>query len=104
VSLKRAVEASFTPPWRKPLFLVQSLRTSGLAVENSADPLTHDTNSRTQPANPPDAEGRYGVGKIGFWSVVNGLTGMDMGKRCSEEWQKRLVKVKEKWKMRTIPA
>ncbi len=29
----------------------------------------------------------YGVGKIGFWSVVNGLTGMDLGSRCNEEWQ-----------------
>ena len=37
----------------------------------------------------------YGVGKIGFWSVVNGLTGMDLGDRCNEEWQCRLVKVKQ---------
>jgi transcriptional regulator with XRE-family HTH domain len=37
-----------------------------------------------------------GVGKIGFWSVVNGLTSMDLGNRCNEEWQKRLVKVKQK--------
>jgi hypothetical protein len=35
-----------------------------------------------------------GVGKIGFWSVVNGLTGMDLGGRCNEEWQKRLVEVR----------
>jgi hypothetical protein len=39
----------------------------------------------------------YGVGKIGFWNVVNGLTGMDLGSRCNEEWQWRLVKVKQKW-------
>jgi hypothetical protein len=36
-----------------------------------------------------------GVGKIGFWSVVNGLTGMDLGDRCNEEWRKILVKVKQ---------
>jgi hypothetical protein len=36
-----------------------------------------------------------GVGKKGFSSVVNGLTGMDLGNRCSQEWQKRLVKVKQ---------
>jgi len=36
-----------------------------------------------------------GVGKKGFWSVVNGLTGMDLGSRCNEEWQRRLVKVKQ---------
>jgi hypothetical protein len=36
----------------------------------------------------------YGVGKKGFWSVINGLTGMDLGSRCNQEWQKRLVKVK----------
>ena len=28
-----------------------------------------------------------GVGKIGFWSVVNGLTGMDLGSRCNEKRQ-----------------
>jgi hypothetical protein len=37
----------------------------------------------------------HGVGKKGFWSVVNGLTGMDLGNRCNQEWQKRLVKVKQ---------
>jgi len=37
----------------------------------------------------------HGVGKKGFWSVVNGLTGMDLGDRCNQEWQWRLVKVKQ---------
>lgn len=41
----------------------------------------------------------YGVGKIGFWNVVNGLTSMDLGRRCNEEWQNRLVKVKQKWRI-----
>jgi len=40
----------------------------------------------------------YGVGKKGFWSVVNGLTEMDLGIRCKEEWRKRLVTVKQKHK------
>lgn len=35
-----------------------------------------------------------GIGRKGFWSVVNGLTNLDMGSRCNEEWRKRLVKVK----------
>ena len=39
----------------------------------------------------------YGIGKKGFWSVVNGLTGMDLGRRCNQEWQWRLVKVKQKY-------
>lgn len=34
-------------------------------------------------------------GKKGFWSVVNGLTDLDVGHQCNEEWQKRLVKVKQ---------
>ena len=38
----------------------------------------------------------YGVGKKGFWSVVNGLTDLNLGNRCNQEWQKRLVKVKQK--------
>jgi hypothetical protein len=39
-----------------------------------------------------------GVGKKGFWSVVNGLTGMDLGRRCNEEWKQRLIKIKqEQW-------
>jgi hypothetical protein len=35
----------------------------------------------------------YGIGKEGFWSVVKGLTDLDMGTRCNQEWQTRLVKV-----------
>ena len=35
----------------------------------------------------------YGLGKKGFWSVVKGLTDLDMGTRCNQEWQTRLVKV-----------
>jgi hypothetical protein len=38
----------------------------------------------------------YGVGSKGFWSVVNGLTNMGLGKQCEEEWQGQLAKVK-KW-------
>jgi hypothetical protein len=38
-----------------------------------------------------------GVGKIGFWSVVNGLAGIDLGNRCNQEWQKRLLKVKQEY-------
>ena len=35
----------------------------------------------------------YGLGKKGFWSVVKGLTDLDMGAKCNQEWQARLVKV-----------
>ncbi len=35
----------------------------------------------------------YGLGKKGFWSVVKGLTDLDMGTHCNQEWQTRLVKV-----------
>jgi hypothetical protein len=35
-----------------------------------------------------------GVGRKGFWSVVNGLTKLDLWERCNEEWQKRLQMVK----------
>jgi len=38
----------------------------------------------------------YGVGRIGFWSVVNSLTKLDMGQRCNQEWQNRLMAVKQK--------
>ena len=36
-----------------------------------------------------------GVGKKGFWSVVNGLTGMNLGSRYNQEWQWRLIKVRQ---------
>jgi hypothetical protein len=36
-----------------------------------------------------------GVGKKGFWSVVNGLTGMDLGSRCNEERRKHLFKIQQ---------
>ena len=48
---------------------------------------------RIDPDHPPDVV--YGVGKKGCWSVVNGLTDLDVGHQCNEEWQKRLVKVKQ---------
>lgn len=36
-----------------------------------------------------------GIGKKGFWSVANGLTNMDLGNRCNEEWRgNRLPKVR----------
>lgn len=35
----------------------------------------------------------YGLGRKGFWSVVKGLTDLDKGTRCNQEWQTRLVKV-----------
>ena len=38
-----------------------------------------------------------GVGRKGFWSVVNGLTKLELGERCSEEWRKRLEMVKRNW-------
>jgi hypothetical protein len=40
-----------------------------------------------------------GVGKKGFWSLANRLTATDMGKRCNQEWQTRLAKVKERWEI-----
>jgi len=40
-----------------------------------------------------------GVGKIGFWSVANGLSGMHLGSKCNEEWQRRLAKMRKKWKI-----
>lgn len=36
-----------------------------------------------------------GIGKKGFWSVVNGLTNTDLGSRSNEEWSKRLIVVKQ---------
>ncbi len=35
----------------------------------------------------------YGVGKKGYWNVVNGLTDPNLGTRCNQERQTRLVKV-----------
>jgi hypothetical protein len=37
----------------------------------------------------------YGIGKKGFWSAVDGLTALDMGSRCNQEWQWRLLKLKQ---------
>jgi hypothetical protein len=39
-----------------------------------------------------------GIGRKGFWSVVNRLTNMDLGSRCNEEWRINLLpKVKRNW-------
>lgn len=40
-----------------------------------------------------------GVGKKGFWSVVNGLTRMNLGRCCDEAWQTTLAKVKQEHKV-----
>jgi hypothetical protein len=45
-----------------------------------------------------------GIGRKGFWLIVNGLTTMDLGSRGNEEWQKRLIKVKqEAWIVGATP-
>ena len=38
-----------------------------------------------------------GIGKNGFWSVVDGLTDLDMGGRCNEEWRKMVAMVKQQF-------
>ena len=45
---------------------------------------------------PPLLKVRY-VGKIGFWSVANRLTSLDLGRRFSNEWERRLVRLREEW-------
>ena len=43
----------------------------------------------------------YGIGKKGFWSVINGLTAMDLGPQCSGGWQIRLNEVRRKHGIRS---
>lgn len=38
----------------------------------------------------------HGVGKKGFWSVVNGLT-VDLGPLCNQERKKRLAQIQRKY-------
>jgi hypothetical protein len=38
----------------------------------------------------------YGIGKKGFWAVVDGLTAMDLGAKCNGEWQIRLNELRKK--------
>lgn len=56
----------------------------------------------------PDGTGNFmmppllkvcGIGKKGFWSIVDGLTGMDMGSRCNHEWRHKLAIIKQSWKL-----
>lgn len=42
-----------------------------------------------------------GIGKKCFWSVADGLTNTDLGNRCNEEWQSRLIRLKQQWGMPT---
>ena len=41
----------------------------------------------------------HGVGKKGFWSVVNRLTNLDLGGQFNEEWKRRLVILRREWKI-----
>ena len=43
--------------------------------------------------------GLQGISIRGFWRVANALTKMNLGNRCNEEWQKRLDKVKRRYRM-----
>ena len=40
-----------------------------------------------------------GVGKKGFWSVVNRLTSLDLGARFKQEWEQRLIRLRRDWKI-----
>lgn len=41
----------------------------------------------------------YGVGKKGFWSVVNRLMELNFGTAFNEEWQRRLPIFRREWKI-----
>jgi hypothetical protein len=40
-----------------------------------------------------------GIGKRGFWSVVNGLTDMGLGPQCNGEWLCLLAQEKRRWRI-----
>lgn len=40
-----------------------------------------------------------GVGKKGFWSVVNQITALNLGKRSNKEWEQKLAKLKLSWRI-----
>ncbi len=40
-----------------------------------------------------------GVGKKGFWSVVNRLTSLDLGVQFKQEWERRLTRLRRDWKI-----
>jgi hypothetical protein len=48
---------------------------------------------------PPLLEIR-GVGKKGFWSMVNQITALDFGERSNQEWEQKLAKLKLSWKIK----
>ena len=41
----------------------------------------------------------HGVGKQGFWSLVNRLTHLDLGGQFNEEWKRRLVILRREWRI-----
>lgn len=44
-----------------------------------------------------------GIGKISFESVAAELTETDLGPRCNEEWQRRLVVLRRVWRIPSWP-
>jgi hypothetical protein len=38
--------------------------------------------------------GVHGVGKKGYWSVVDGLTRLNLGTACNEAWEAKLTKIR----------
>ena len=63
-----------------------------MAIPNALD--TSDPSRRSMPLLTV-----HGVGKKGFWSVVNRLTHLDLGGQFNEEWKRRLVILRREWKI-----
>jgi len=40
------------------------------------------------------------IGERGFWSIVNRLTGLDLGKRTNEYWRRKLTRLARCWRIR----
>jgi hypothetical protein len=47
--------------------------------------------------------GIRGIGKYGYYSVIAELTEMDLGPHGNEEWRRRLIKLRQHWKIPCWP-
>jgi hypothetical protein len=76
----------------------EGLKASRISLRLLMDMAIPESLARAPEAGPPLLKVE-GVGKKGYWSVVNRLTNLDLGDRFEQEWRERLAVLVRAWRI-----
>jgi len=76
----------------------EGLNTAKISLRLLMDMAIPDTMAQAPDVGPPLLKVE-GVGKKGYWSVVNQLTSLDLGDRFKHEWRARLAILVQAWRI-----